>query len=152
RLPLGDPITGFLPAARSTLPSSLAGMPPALPLLNPKVGLTNDSAIGLSQTASIRMDLLSVADVLQRQPREQPSWTVPFVAAGRRGLNEDTYDGLLSIGLGHDAPVAVLQHVDLHADYEASRNPQGDARLDRETVRAGSLISLKPGVGAFHQF
>ncbi|MEO8259587.1 MAG: hypothetical protein ABI868_19730 [Acidobacteriota bacterium] len=151
RLPLGNPITGLLPATRSTSPSSLAGTPPALRLLNPELGITNDSALGLSPTTSFKTDLLSVRDLVQERRRERPAWTLPLSLVGRRGLNEDTYDAVLSVGVAHDAPVAVLQHLDVHADYQTFKNPQGDAWLDREVVRAGSLIRLKPDASVFRQ-
>jgi hypothetical protein len=151
RLPFDNPIKGLLPGTRSNLPSSVVGTPTMLTLFNPEFGLTNDTAIGLAQTAAIRTDLLSVGDVLKRRPNDQPSWTLPLSASGRRGLNEDTYDGFVNLAVGRDAPLETLQRFDVHGNYEASKAPQGDALLERELFRAGALIRVKPATSPLRQ-
>ena len=72
RLPLANPLAGLLPEARSNLPSSVRGTPPVLPLLNPEIGLTGDSGIGVAQTLKLETDLLAAAGILRGQPPAAP--------------------------------------------------------------------------------
>ena len=144
RVPLGNPLTGVLPGARSNLPSSLSGTPPVLPLLNPEIGLTSDSGIGVAQTLKLETDLLSMGDVIRGEAPEAPTWTMPLAVEGRRGLNEDTYDAMARLAIGHDAPLRFLQHFDVHAELLTSQAPQGDTVLRQNGVRAGAGFRLKP--------
>ncbi len=139
----------ILPIPRSNRPNFFKQTPRALLAFNPMFGVNHDRRYGLSETAEISTDLLTLMPLLKGGddlPAERNT-KLNLNILGQKSLNNPFYDADVTLALTRRRPGKTLESFSLEGNFSGEQQPWGDGKYFRNSGRVGVTLELRPQSG-----
>ena len=142
RFDLDNPWRSLLDLPRSNSSTFFNNVPKPLLALNPKFGVINDKAFGISPELRISADLLNLkAEAKENKDR------LDVTASGRKSLTDPFYQSAATLSFSHSL-AEPLEKVSLEASFTGDHVPLGGGHHLRNAFKIGGSVELRPNSGA----
>jgi hypothetical protein len=146
RLDLGSAAGNAVPAPRSNRGTFYSQVPTVLRVFNPAFAVTQDSQLGVSETAHLSTDLLTLPSMLKGRPSDDKRASLTLAAGGSKSLDKPFYQARSDLALDVRRTGKLVERYSAGLGAWAVEQPVGGGTHFDNSIETGGGVMLRPGM------